>query len=295
MTLETRRRSLVSALAWRLAAAVSVLLLSGFFAATLVRWAPGFGMDERLLDARLSAGSRLAVEAETGSQNRILPYYWRYLKNFLQGEMGDSISLGRPVNELLSERLAVSFRSGLTGLALAWAAALLGVALLELLHGNLSEAAASLAVGALQCTPAALLALICVYLGAAPAVAIAAIVFPRIFRYLRDLARQARRAPHVLAAHALGIRPVRILAFHMVAPSLAELLSLAGVSVSMAVGALVPVEALCDSPGVGQLVWQAAMARDLPVLVNVTLLIAGLTVAANLAADTARSMREAEA
>jgi ABC-type dipeptide/oligopeptide/nickel transport system permease component len=62
----------------------------------------------------------------------------------------------------------------------------------------------------------------------------------------------------------------------------------------MAVGATIPVEALCDSPGVGQLVWQAAMARDLPVLVNVTLLIAGLTVAANLAADTARATREAE-
>jgi ABC-type dipeptide/oligopeptide/nickel transport system permease component len=63
----------------------------------------------------------------------------------------------------------------------------------------------------------------------------------------------------------------------------------------MALGAMVPVEALCDSPGVGQLVWQAAMARDLPVLVNVTLLLAGLTIAANLTADTVRSAREAQA
>ena len=54
------------------------------------------------------------------------------------------------------------------------------------------------------------------------------------------------------------------------------------------------VEALCDSPGVGQLIWQAALARDVPVLVNVTLLIAGLTIATNLLADTARAVRQQE-
>ena len=37
------------------------------------------------------------------------------------------------------------------------------------------------------------------------------------------------------------------------------------------------------------------MARDLPVLVNVTLLLAAITIAANLLADTARSAREVEA
>jgi len=295
MTQEPRRRSLLAALAWRIAAAVSVLLLSGLLAATLVRMAPGFGMDERLLDARLSAGSLNAIERETRSQKHVARYYWQYLRRFLKGDLGDSTSMGRPVRDLLAERLAVSFRSGLAGLALAWMAALLAVTVLELLHSNSGEAVASLVTGALLCSPAALVALICVYSGAAPGIAISAIVFPRIFRYTRDLARQACRAPHVLAAHALGIHPLRIVAFQVVAPVLPELLGLAGVSVSMAVGATIPVEALCDSPGVGQLVWQAALARDLPVLVNVTLLIAGLTVAANVAADTARATREAEA
>jgi ABC-type dipeptide/oligopeptide/nickel transport system permease component len=48
------------------------------------------------------------------------------------------------------------------------------------------------------------------------------------------------------------------------------------------------VEALCDSPGIGQLVWQAAMARDLPVLVPLTMLAAAVTCAANLCADAGR-------
>jgi peptide/nickel transport system permease protein len=149
--------------------------------------------------------------------------------------------------------------------------------------------------GALLCLPAALAALLCVYLGAGAAAAIAAILLPRLFRYLRNLFRQAAGAGHVLAAHAAGIGPGRLLWYHVAAPVVPELLALAGVSVSMALGATIPVEALCDSPGVGHLVWQAALSRDFPVLVNVTLLITALTTGANLLADSFRASREAEA
>jgi ABC-type dipeptide/oligopeptide/nickel transport system permease component len=72
-------------------------------------------------------------------------------------------------------------------------------------------------------------------------------------------------------------------------------LALGAVSVSMALGAAIPVEALCDSPGVGQLVWKAALARDLPVLVNVTILIATVTAVANLLADALRGAFGTEA
>lgn len=193
------------------------------------------------------------------------------------------------MRDLLSERLALSLGSAVTGLGLAWILALGTVTVLELSQRRAGEGLASLVAGALLCTPAALLALVCVYIGATPGVAIAAIVFPRIFRYLRDVVRQAGAAPHVLGLHPLGI-----LLCHVAPPVLPELVALGGMSVSMAMGALIPVEALCDSPGVGQLVWQAAMARDLPVLVNVTLLLAAFTIGANLLADTARAVREGQ-
>jgi peptide/nickel transport system permease protein len=115
---------------------------------------------------------------------------------------------------------------------------------------------------------------------------------PRIFRYARNVVSAARRAPHVLSAHAFGIPRIRLIARWVAMPVLPDLVALAGVSVSMAVGATVPVEAICDSPGVGHLVWQAALSRDVPVLVNVTLLIAALTAGANLLADAARAAQE---
>ena len=53
----------------------------------------------------------------------------------------------------------------------------------------------------------------------------------------------------------------------------------------MAFGASIPVETLCDLPGIGQLAWKAAMARDLPLLVTLTMLIAVLTQLCNAVSD----------
>jgi peptide/nickel transport system permease protein len=61
-------------------------------------------------------------------------------------------------------------------------------------------------------------------------------------------------------------------------------LALAGVSVSMAFGAAVAVEVVCDLPGIGQLAWKAALARDLPLLVTLTMLVTLATQMANAAA-----------
>ena len=68
---------------------------------------------------------------------------------------------------------------------------------------------------------------------------------------------------------------------------LIALLALAGVSVSISFGAAIPVEALCDLPGVGQLAWKAAMARDLPLLVTIAFLVIAMTQISNTVADWA--------
>ena len=54
---------------------------------------------------------------------------------------------------------------------------------------------------------------------------------------------------------------------------------------SIALGAAIPVEAIFDLPGTGQLAWQSALSRDLPVLVNLTLLMTAFTLLVNAAAE----------
>jgi ABC-type dipeptide/oligopeptide/nickel transport system permease component len=71
------------------------------------------------------------------------------------------------------------------------------------------------------------------------------------------------------------------------------MLALVAASVSMAVGAIIPIEAICDAAGLGRLAWQAAMARDLPLLLNLTMLIAVATTTA-MAISESMTRRPAE-
>src|SRR5579872_2831364 len=86
-------------------------LVGGLLGATLVRLAPGFGVDERELDARLSAESQQAIRAEHARDNNIAAYYVRYLGGLLHGDFGFSRSLNRPVSELLAQRLPLTLAS----------------------------------------------------------------------------------------------------------------------------------------------------------------------------------------
>ena len=86
-------------------------------------------------------------------------------------------------------------------------------------------------------------------------------------------------------AQAKGLNTSRIFFCHILLPVAPQVLALAGISVSLALTAAIPVEALCDLPGIGQLAWKAALARDLPLLVNLTMIVTLVTLLANSACD----------
>jgi len=274
----------------RLLCLALTILLAAFLAAALVRVAPGFGVDERRLDSRLSESSIRAIDAESAGNANLFRYFGRYLSGLCRGELGQSLSFNQPVRELIAERLGLTLRSVAAGMAWAWTTAILVALAIGVLRRRAWELAATTLSGGLLCLPAAVIGLLALYLGVGPGPAIGAILLPRILRYINNITGAIARRPHVLAARARGIEGLALLVRHVWLPASAELLALAGVSVNMALGAAIPVEALCDSPGVGQLVWKAALARDLPVVVNVTILIAAITASASLLSDAARCL-----
>jgi peptide/nickel transport system permease protein len=95
----------------------------------------------------------------------------------------------------------------------------------------------------------------------------------------------------VLAAEAKGLSSVRVLFAHVVLPAAPQLAALVGISVSLAFGASIPIEVISDTPGIGQLAWRAALDRDLPLLVNFTVLVALMTLVVNSLADLALARR----
>jgi len=260
-------------------------LVGGLLGATLVRFAPGYGMDERELDPRLSEASREAIRSEHRLHSGLFSYYGSWLERAAHGDLGRSEWLDRPIAGLLEERFPLTLRSVFLGVLAAWSAAIM-LALASLgARGWLVDLAGTLTSGFLIALPAAVVALAAMYLRAPVFLAIAAVTFPKVFRYLRNLLVHAYEQPYVLAARARGVGQARLLIRHvlrLVGPPVAALL---GVSISMAFGAAIPMEALCDSPGIGQLAWLAALNRDLPLIMNLTLVVTLVTVAANSAAD----------
>ncbi|MBZ5719647.1 MAG: ABC transporter permease [Acidobacteriia bacterium] len=273
-----------------------ILLLGGFLGATLVRLAPGFGTDEEELDSRLNQQSIQALRQSHTNDGSLGQFYLHYLTRLLHGDLGTSKTLQQPVTRLLAERFPETLKSVGMGLALGWSLGLALAIVAVMSRSWFIDLFTSLAAGALLCVPAAVLALLFVIAQAPGRLVLGLVVFPKIFRYARNLLARSASLPHVLTARAKGLGGFRVLLWHILPVAAPQLLALAGVSVSLAFAASIPVEVLCDLPGIGQLAWKAAMGRDLQLLVSLTMVVTAVTLVANSASDlVGRSLREGAA
>ncbi|HEX3818744.1 MAG TPA: ABC transporter permease [Candidatus Sulfotelmatobacter sp.] len=269
---------------------IATVLLGAFLSAVLVRCAPGFNVDEEELDPHLNSESIQALRQSRLEQRDIFHFYFHSLQRAIHGDLGTSLSLGQPVTTLLKDRLPLTLRLVVIGLLLSWAVALALALSAAWMRAIPYDTVATVISGTFLCIPAAVLALLSVLWNVPGALAIALIVFPRDYRYARNLLAKAYSLPHITMARAKGLSEWRILFWHVVPLAGPQLLAVAGVSVSVAIGAAIPVEALCGLAGVGQLAWQAALARDLPLLMNITILVTLVTLLANSSADVIGSM-----
>jgi len=264
---------------------VATVLLGGLLSTLLVRLAPGFDVDEQQLDPHLNSASVQALRQARIEQHNVFRFYLHSLQRAARGDLGVSLSLGQPVSVLLKDRAPLTLRLVGIGLLLSWTLAMSLALSAAWLRVSAFDALTTTISGTFLCIPAAVLALLSVLWNIPGGLAIALIVFPRVYRYSRNLLAKAYSMPHIITARAKGLSEIRILFWHVIPVAGPHLLAVAGVSVSVAVGAAIPVEALCGLAGIGQLAWQAALARDLPLLTNLTILVTLVTLLANSGAD----------
>lgn len=273
---------------WAVLRLVAVMLMASFAGAMLMRIAPGFSSDDQELNSGLSAQSIQTIRRAHLMDADIPHFYTRYITSLVRGDLGTSRSLNQPVKELLRERLPITLVNLSFALAVGW---LLGLALAIAAQLWESQGLSFLAnglSGTFISTPAAALALVFLLLRWPPAFAAALLVFPKIYRYAQNLLLQSSEMPHVLTARAKGAGPWRVLAWHIAPIALPQMIALVGVSISIGIGVLLPIEVVSDVAGIGQLAWHAAQARDLPLLVNLTMVVTFVTVCATLISDVAQ-------
>ena len=122
---------------------------------------------------------------------------------------------------------------------------------------------------------------------ALPVVAIGVTGVGAVARYLRGSLLDERMEHYVLAARARGCSERRALLAHALPNALLPLITMTGMSLPFLVSGSLVIEVVFSWPGMGQAMFNAALARDLPVLLGGTLVATAAVVVGNLLADMA--------
>lgn len=304
-------------LAARLGYGLLLLLGVSILSFLLAEMAPGDAASELRLNPRISRGTLAAVRARYGLDRPLPVRYLRWARSVAAGELGWSVAYDAPVGPLLWRRAGNTLLLAVTAMALAWAAAVpagvwsaggqgdwgdragLAASAVLLAVSELVFALAGLALAARTgLLPAGgMVSLDHDALGAwgrardlaahlaLPAVVLALSAFPAVLRHVRAAVAEALAAPFLDAARGCGIPRRRLLWRHALPAAAKPLVSLLGLSIAGLLSGSVLVEVVLSWPGLGPLLLQAILARDLHVVVGVLLLSSVFLVLGNLVAD----------
>src|SRR6266446_6029013 len=261
--------------------------------------APGSYFDEMRLNPQIAPETVAALRAQYGVDRPLPVRYASWVNSVIHGEMGFSFAYNSPVAPLLLGRARNTLLLTITATLLAWAISLpLGVWSAARL-GRLPDRLLSWGTAALLVIPDLALALgllvLAVRSGWFPTGGMASVDFETLspLNKLRDLALHlilpvtalVLSAPFLLAAVGHGI-PRRTLLYRYALPAAANpLISLFGFSIGALLSGSLLIEVVMSWPGLGPLLLEAILARDLYVVVGGILFSTFFLVGGNLLAD----------
>src|SRR6266852_3942275 len=106
-------------------------------------------------------------------------------------------------------------------------------------------------------------------------------------RYMRQSMLEVVRQDYVQSARAKGLAESVVIGKHALRNALLPIVTVLGLSLPGLIGGSVIVESIFAIPGMGHLMVQAVFERDYPVIMGNLVIVAALTLAANLVADIA--------
>ncbi len=119
-----------------------------------------------------------------------------------------------------------------------------------------------------------------------PALTLAVVITARYVRYIRAAILEQVQVDYVRTARSKGLPEHVVLLRHVFKNALLPLITLIALDVPSLLSGAIVIESIFAWPGMGRLFWSAAERTDIPVLMATMLLVAVLTVIANLIADT---------
>ena len=292
---------------------VGVSFLTFLFSAI----APGNYLDEMRLNPQISPATLASLRAQYQLDQPLPVRYARWLMSLARGELGYSFAYNTPVAPLLWARARNTLLLTVTATLLAWALALpLGIWSAQAL-GCLPDRALSFACAALLAIPDLVLALGLLILAARSgtfptgglvsvnfealspfekardlanhmALPIAALVlttWPVLMRHIRAAVAEVLDAPFLRAAEAHAIPRRKLVYRYALLAAAHPLVSLFGFSIGTLLSGSLLVEIVMSWPGLGPLLLEAILARDLYLVIGGVLFSMLFLVLGNFLAD----------
>ena len=284
--------------------AIPTILILIFLSFTLMHLAPGSPFTgERSLPPEILANLEAKYGLDHSFSEQVSRYIWNIVTDF---DFGPSYSYkDRTVNEIIAQGFPVTLTYGSLGfLVSVFVGFGLGVAAAIFRRGWLDSLAVGVSVGA-QVLPNFILAPILVliftlWLGwlpgggwqggqllylIMPVIALSTSFMASITRITRSSMIDALNADFILAARSKGLPFSQIVFRHALKPTLLPVISYLGPTfVGMITGSVV-IDIYFSTGGIGQHFVNAAINRDYPLIMGVTILTGFLTILFNLVVD----------
>jgi len=238
-----------------------------------------------------------------GFDRPLYEQFGRYLGNALQGNLGVSLRMNRPVTTLILERLPATLQLTVAALVIAVVVAIPAGIVSAVKRGTLIDRLAMAGAVAGQAIPIFWLALLLIaFFGVRlrwlpvygsgslahfvlPAVSLSTIIMGRLARLVRSSMLEVLGQDYVRTARAKGVGESRVLAVHALKNAAIPIVTLLGLQFAQLLGGAVVTETIFAWPGIGRLVVEAIFNRDFPVVQGVVLLVSLIFVAVNLLVD----------
>ena len=307
----------MSYIASRLVRAVLLLVGVSVLCFMFAEMAPGSFFDEMRLNPQISPETIAGLRSQYGLDRPLFVRYGRWVKSALHADFGYSIAYNVPVGPLLWSRAKNTLLLTSTALVLTWLISVpLGVWTASQ-RGGFLDKAVTLVTSFLVSVPeiviaVGLLALVVrwrilrvggmtsadfeslsswarlqdvLFHLALPAFILVLCEIAVIVRHVRASVVEVLGAPYVQAARGFGTRPARLLFRHALPVAANPAISLLGFSLAGLLSGSLIVEVVCGWPGLGPLILEATLSRDLYLVIGGIMFSALFMIGGNLIAD----------
>jgi peptide/nickel transport system permease protein len=120
-----------------------------------------------------------------------------------------------------------------------------------------------------------------------PTVVLATSILPTVVRFMRSAAIEVLHEDYIRTAQSKGLAPRVVVARHALRNALIPVVSAIGALVPRLLGGTVVTESVFSIPGMGRLALEAAVGRDYPLVIGLTVVSAAIAVATTVLVDIA--------